>query len=170
MKKNLLKIASLLLVLAMIFSFAACKSDKDNGDSTAPSESSADANNTVSDESTPAEASSEDASAESTEIETVTDASGKVIETKPADSGKAPVVTSKGNKAPSSTADILNYYNAATKAAVSGKVGFAKHRETKNEKIDANAVVKQFKSLIYKFMGIGAENAYNETVDRKSVV
>ena len=47
MKKNLLKIASLLLVLAMIFSFAACKSDKDNGDSTAPSESSADANNTV---------------------------------------------------------------------------------------------------------------------------
>ena len=149
MKKNLLKIASLLLVLAMIFSFAACKSDKDNGDSTAPSESSADANNTVSDESTPAEASSEDASAESTEIETVTDASGKVIETKPADSGKAPVVTSKGNKAPSSTADILNYYNAATKAAVSGKVGFAKHRETKNEKIEANAVVKQFKSLIY---------------------
>ena len=119
MKKNLLKIASLFLVLAMIFSFAACKSDKDNGDSTAPSESSADANNTVSDESTPAEASSEDASAESTEIETVTDASGKVIETKPADSGKAPVVTSKGNKAPSSTADILNYYNAATKAAVS---------------------------------------------------
>ena len=71
MKKNLLKIASLLLVLAMIFSFAACKSDKDNGDSTAPSESSADANNTVSDESTPAEASSEDASAESTEIETL---------------------------------------------------------------------------------------------------
>lgn len=133
MKKNLLKIASLLLVLAMIFSFAACKSDKDNGDSTTPSESSADANNTVADESTPAEASSEDASAESTEIETVTDASGKVIETKPADSGK---------------------------------VGFAKHRETKNEKIEANAVVKQFKSLIYKFMGIGAENAYNETVTK----
>ena len=53
MKKNLLKIASLLLVLAMIFSFAACKSDKDNGDSTTPSESSADANNTVADESTP---------------------------------------------------------------------------------------------------------------------
>ena len=40
MKKNLIKIASLLLVLAMIFSFAACKKDKDNGDSTAPSESS----------------------------------------------------------------------------------------------------------------------------------
>ena len=108
MKKNLMKIASLLLVLAMIFSFAACKSDKDNGDSTAPSESSADANNTVSDESTPAEASSEDASAESTEAETVTDASGKVIETKPADSGKAPVVTSKGNTAPSSTTEFLN--------------------------------------------------------------
>ena len=93
-------------------------------------------------------------------------ASGKVIETKPADSGKAPVVTSKGNKAPSSTADILNYYNAATKAAVSGKVGFTKHRETKNEKIEANALVKTFKSLIYKFMGIGKDNAYKETVTK----
>lgn len=166
MKKNLLKIASLLLVLAMIFSFAACKSDKDNGDSTAPSESSADANNTVSDESTPAEASSEDASAESTEIETVTDASGKVIETKPADSGKAPVVTSKGNKAPSSTADILNYYNAATKAAVSGKVGFTKERMTGNEKIESNKIVEQFKEVIYGFIGIGEKNAYKETVTK----
>ncbi len=166
MKKNLLKIASLLLVLAMVFSFAACKKKDTNNDTTAPSESSADANNTVADESTPADASTEDASAESTEVETVTDASGKVVETKAADSGKTVVVTSKDNKAPSSTADILSYYNAATKAAFSGKAGFTKHRETKNENIEANAVVKQFKSLIYKFMGIGSENAYNETVTK----
>ena len=73
------KILAIILAAVLVLSFAACKSDKDNGDSTAPSESSADANNTVSDESTPAEASSEDASAESTEIETVTAASGKVI-------------------------------------------------------------------------------------------
>lgn len=89
MKKNLIKIASLLLVLAMIFSFAACKKDKDNGDSTAPSESS-DVGGSTSDETLPADASTEDPSAESTEAETVTDASGKVVETKPADSGKTP--------------------------------------------------------------------------------
>lgn len=166
MKKNLLKIASLLLVLAMVFSFAACKKKDTGNDTTAPSESSADTNNTAADESTPADASTEDASAESSEVETVTDASGKVVETKAADSGKTVVVTSKDNKAPSSTADILSYYNAATKAAFSDKAGFTKHRETKNENIEANAVVKQFKSLIYKFMGIGSENAYNETVTK----
>ncbi|MGN0545248.1 MAG: hypothetical protein ACI4I0_06775 [Acutalibacteraceae bacterium] len=169
MKKNLTKIAALLLVLSMIFAFAACKGEDDGEDSTAPSESSAYADNTAAsnDEGEPSETSSDDASeVDSTEGETATDASGKVVAEKPADSGKAPVVTAAGNQAPSSTADILKYYNAATKAAVTGKVGFTKHRETNNEKIDANAVVKQFKTLIYKFMGIGSENAYNETVTK----
>lgn len=164
MKKNLLKIASLLLILAMVFSFAACKNNDDNSDTTAAeANTSANGETVAPDESTEAESVSGD---ESTEAETVTDASGKVIETNPSDSGKAPVVTAAGNKAPSSTAEILNYYNAATKAAVTGKVGFTKHRETKNENIEANALVKTFKSLIYKFMGIGAENAYNETVTK----
>lgn len=169
MKKNLTKIAALLLVLAMLFAFAACKGKDDGKDSTAPSESVADVDNTAAsnDESAPSEASSEDVSAaDGTEAESATDASGKVVTEKPADSGKAPIVTAAGNQAPSSTADILKYYNAATKAAVTGKVGFTKHRETKNEKIEANAVVKQFKNLIYKFMGIGSENAYNETVTK----
>ena len=164
MKKNLLKIASLLLILAMVFSFAACKNNDDNSDTTAAeANTSANGETVAPDESTEAESVSGD---ESTEAETVTDASGKVIETNPSDSGKAPVVTAAGNKAPSSTAEILNYYNAATKATVTGKVGFTKHRETKNENIEANALVKTFKSLIYKFMGIGAENAYNETVTK----
>ena len=144
MKKNLIKIASLLLVLAMIFSFAACKKDKDNGDSTAPSESS-DVGGSTGDETLPADASTEDPSAESTEAETVTDDSGKVVETKPADSGKAPAAPPAGSKMPSGTAAILNYYNAATKAAFDGRVGFKKHRETGNEKIESNAIVKQFK-------------------------
>lgn len=154
MKKNLIKIASFLLVLAMIFSFAACKKDKDNGDSTAPSESS-DVGGSTGDETLPADASTEDPSAESTEAETVTDASGKVVETKPADSGKAPAAPPAGSKMPSGTAAILNYYNAATKAAFDGRVGFKKHRETGNEKIESNVIVEQFKSVIYGFIGIG---------------
>ncbi len=165
MKKNLIKIASLLLVLAMIFSFAACKKDKDNGDSTAPSESS-DVGGSTGDETLPADASTEDPSAESTEAETVTDDSGKVVETKPADSGKTPAAPPAGSKMPSGTAAILNYYNAATKAAFDGRVGFKKHRETGNEKIESNAIVKQFKKVIYGFIGIGEENAYNETVTK----
>ncbi len=165
MKKNLIKIASLLLVLSMIFSFAACKKDKDNGDSTAPSESS-DVGGSTGDETLPADASTEDPSAESTEAETVTDASGKVVETKPADSGKTPAAPPAGSKMPSGTAAILNYYNAATKAAFDGRVGFKKHRETGNEKIESNAIVKQFKKVIYGFIGIGEENAYNETVTK----
>lgn len=67
---------------------------------------------------------------------------------------------------PSGTAAILNYYNAATKAAFDGRVGFKKHRETGNEKIESNAIVKQFKKVIYGFIGIGEENAYNETVTK----
>ncbi len=89
MKKNLLKIASLLLVLAMIFSFAACKSDKDNGDSTAPPRAPQ-TRTTPSPTKAPRRGPREDASAESTEIETVTDASGKVIETKPPTAARLP--------------------------------------------------------------------------------
>lgn len=102
---------------------AACKKDKDNGDSTAPSESS-DIGGSTGDETLPADASTEDPSAESTEAETVTDDSGKVVETKPADSGKAPAAPPAGSKMPSGTAAVLNYYNAATKAAFDGRVGF----------------------------------------------
>lgn len=172
MKKNLLKLAALILALAMVFSFAACKKNDtpDNGDETT-SEAPVDGDNVSDDtnaapEETSGEAVSGDESTEPSSengAEASTDKSSSTA--KPA-TPSAPVVTAAGNKAPSTTADVLKYYNASTSAAFTGKVGFTKHRETKNEQIEANALVKSFKSLIYKFMGIGADNAYNTTVTK----
>ena len=69
-----------------------------------------------------------------------------------------------GSKMPSSTADIINYYNTATAKVVSSKAGYSKTRVTDNEKMEAPALLQAFKSLVYKFMGIGAENKYSEDV------
>ena len=70
------------------------------------------------------------------------------------------------NTAPKTAAQIISYYNTATAKVVDTKAGFAKERYTDNEKMDAGAVMKSFKSLIYKFMGIGAENKYQENVTK----
>lgn len=170
MKKNLLKLAALILALAMVFSFAACKKDEtpDTGnDTTAEAPVDGDNvsdDNTAAPEETSGEAVSGDESTEPASEGSSEASTDKSNSSKPA--ATAPIVTAAGNKAPSSTADILKYYNASTGAAFSGKVGFTKHRETKNEQIEANALVKSFKSLIYKFMGIGADNAYNTTVTK----
>lgn len=69
-----------------------------------------------------------------------------------------------GSKMPSSTADIINYYNTATAKVVSSKAGYNKTRVTDNENMEAPGVLRAFKSLVYKFMGIGAENKYTEDV------
>lgn len=167
MKKNLLKLAALILALAMVFSFAACKKNTPSDDETTTEAPVAGDNVSDDDTAAPDETSGEPVSGdESTEpsSEGGSEASTSSSASKPTPT--APIVTAAGNKAPSSTADVLAYYNASTKAAFSGKVGFTKHRETRNEKIDANALVKSFKDLIYKFMGIGADNAYNTTVTK----
>lgn len=61
-------------------------------------------------------------------------------------------------------AEIVAAYNAAINKAFDARVGFEKTRSTDNENLDANAAIKMFKNLVYKFMGIGAKNAYTETV------
>ncbi len=82
MNKNLKRIAALLLAIAMIASFAACKKDKDNNDTTAAGDVAINGD-AIADDLLP-EASSEAAS-DSTAVETeiVTDKEGHtVIETK----------------------------------------------------------------------------------------
>ena len=90
MNKNLKRIAALLLAIAMIASFAACKKDKDNNDTTAAGDTAVNGE-VVSDDSTEpgSEAASDDTAVE-TEI--VTDKEGHtVIETKaPADNSAKP--------------------------------------------------------------------------------
>ena len=98
MKKNLLKIASLLLVLAMIFSFAACKKNDTNNDTTAgDAQTSGQAADVSASDDT---ASSEEASSE-VETEVVTDKEGHtVIETKASQSSDTKNTT-KGSTTPS---------------------------------------------------------------------
>ena len=71
-----------------------------------------------------------------------------------------------GNKAPATTAEIVNYYNSAISKAVSSKVGFYKTRTSDNEKIDMPAILGFAKGLIYQFMGIGPDNKYEENVTK----
>lgn len=78
--------------------------------------------------------------------------------------------TSSENKSsePKTTEDIIGYYNSATSKVVSAKATYSKSRTTDNEKMDGSVGLKALKSLVYKFMGIGSDNAYHETVTKDS--
>ncbi|MBQ9857422.1 MAG: hypothetical protein IJO77_00310, partial [Oscillospiraceae bacterium] len=166
MKKKLTSLAALLLVFAMIFAFAACKDEKDDAETTTAAagevddtvvDAPEDGGDAVVESTEAASGDTTDVSAEdSTVAETETDASGNVVETQ----AVAPAAK------PATVAEIVKYYNDATAKAYNAKVGFKKYRVCGNEKMDSNAIVNQFKDVIYGFMGIGAENAFSETVTK----
>ncbi len=103
------RILAIIMVLAMVFAFAACKPNDDGKDTTAPGVSG-DAVTNDNGESVPADASEADASeAESTDAaEVSTDASGKPVETTKA-GGKTPA-------AAKTVAEIVADYVKARKA------------------------------------------------------
>ncbi len=72
--------------------------------------------------------------------------------------------TTEEKKAPTDKAEILKIYNDATAKVMSKKVAFSKRRETKEGSFDAGLVLQGFKGVVYKFMGIGAENVYTQSV------
>ena len=122
MNKNLKRIAALLLAIAMIASFAACKKDKDNNDTTAAGDVAINGD-AIADDLLP-EASSKAASDDTAvETEIVTDKEGHtVIETKaPADNSAKP-----SNGKPESYAEILAAYRDVLNLAKSSKVGYEK--------------------------------------------
>lgn len=122
MNKNLKRIAALLLAIAMIASFAACKNDKNNNDTTAAGDIAINGD-AIADDLLP-EASSEAASDDTAvETEIVTDKEGHtVIETKaPADNSAKP-----SNGKPESYAEILAAYRDVLNLAKSSKVGYEK--------------------------------------------
>ncbi len=86
----------------------------------------------------------------------------------PAADDKAPTDAAKPqtNAAPKTVAEITDYYNNAVAKAVKAKVGFSKNRKTDNEQMDGSIGLQAMKSLVYQFMGIGADNEYNETVTK----
>lgn len=90
-----------------------------------------------------------------------------VSEEEPAESTAAQETTQEPEiDAPADKAEILKLYNDATEKVASRKIAFSKKRETKEGVYEAGVALKTFKSIVYKFMGIGAENAYVKDVPK----
>lgn len=158
------KFAALLLVLVMVLSFAACGGKTDPEETTLPEE-------ITSAEEISSEPVSEDTSAEVTEevtsdvggvdaSEVVTEISSAPAATTPATPATAPAAPA----APSSKAEIVALYNSAVNSAVDAKAGFNKARYVDGESFELSLALKPFRSLVEKFVGIGADNRYSETV------
>ncbi len=134
------KILALLLACSMLFAFAACGGNTDSETTTAAPEETTLA---AEEETTAAD------------VEETTAADGET--TTAAEETTTAV-------APTEEADIIAYYNTAINKAYDARVGFNKERYTDNETLNAGFLLKTFGSLIYQFMGIGAENRYTMDV------
>ena len=114
------RILAIIMVLAMVFAFAACKPKDDGKDTTTPGVSG-DAVTNDNNESVPADASEADASeAESTDAaEVSTDASGKPVETtaQNGSQGGSQTDNKKGLNSTDAKA-VVDFYNKAVKASV----------------------------------------------------
>ncbi len=157
------KILALVLAAALVLSFAACGKDDTTGETTTTT-AAADVTEDVAANSDETVANTE-ASAETTAA-AATDDTTAAEDVSAAESTTAGTTVAAITAAPTSTADILALYNDAVNSAYGAKAGFYKERMTDNEKLDAGAVLKAFKSLVYQFMGVGAENKYTETVTK----
>ncbi len=190
MNKTFAKILALILALTLVFSFAACNGNTDGETTTTTTTTTAEADLTedtsAEDTTDEADTSAEEPSEEDTSVEedtavedtTVADSTTAKVEkttkpaatttkattTKKATTTAKATTTKKAGTAPKSQAEILAYYNNATAKAVNAKAGFSKTRTTKEGSYEAGFVLNQFKGVVYQFMGIGAENAYKETI------
>ena len=155
------RIFAIALVAAMLFSFAACGGKEET--TTAPTEEiTSELVNDVT------EAPVEDITAapvEDTTAAPVADTTAAEGESTTVDATASTEATTAA-KAPATTAEILAVYNKAVNSAYDAKAGFKKERYVDNEKMDASLALQAFKSLVYKFMGIGADNKYTENVTK----
>ncbi|MBQ3602715.1 MAG: hypothetical protein IJA02_02610 [Clostridia bacterium] len=157
------KLLALLLAAAMLLSFAACGEetpDPVTDESTTLADETLDANATEA----PTEEASEEVSEDVSETEPVSveDETSEPVseeESSVAEETTAPAV-------PASKDEIISYYNTAVNKAVAAKVGFNKLRYVDNEQLNAGILLKTFGDVMYKFMGIGAENKYTMDVTK----
>ncbi len=149
------RILAIIMVLAMVFAFAACKPKDDGKDTTAPGVSG-DAVTNDNNESVPADASEADASeAESTDAaEVSTDASGKPVETTSQNGSQGGAQTDNKNGLNSTDAKaVVDFYNKAVKASVKNP---PKGKQTmKLEKLHATGgfvakIIASFESIAKK--------------------
>ena len=158
------KIFALLLALTLVLTFASCAnktSDTDNltTETESTTENVTEALTEVSESETQAEV-SEETSDENTTVSSE-DSSEKESEKEETSETEAEKV-----KVPSTNEEILKAYNDAVNNAYSKKAGFTKERYTDNENMDMSVALKAFRSLVEKFVGIGEENKYSETVTK----
>lgn len=149
------RILAIIMVLAMVFAFAACKPKDDGKDTTAPGVSG-DAVTNDNNESVPADASEADTSeAESTDAaEVSTDASGKPVETtaQNGSQGGSQTDNKKGLNSTDAKA-VVDFYNKAVKASVKNP---PKGKQTmKLEKLHATGgfvakIIASFESIAKK--------------------
>lgn len=149
------RILAIIMVLAMVFAFAACKPNDDGKDTTTPGVSG-DAVTNDNNESVPADASEADASeAESTDAaEVSTDASGKPVETTAQNGSQGGAQTDNKNGLNSTDAKaVVDFYNKAVKASVKNP---PKGKQTmKLEKLHATGgfvakIIASFESIAKK--------------------
>lgn len=149
------RILAIIMVLAMVFAFAACKPKDDGKDTTAPGVSG-DAVTNDNNESVPVDASEADASeAESTDAaEVSTDASGKPVETTAQNGSQGGSQTDNKNGLNSTDAKaVVDFYNKAVKASVKNP---PKGKQTmKLEKLHATGgfvakIIASFESIAKK--------------------
>lgn len=141
------KIIALVLALCFVFAFAACKKDKDNGDTTTGEpNTSANGETVANDESTDAEPASGD---ESTEAET--DASGNTVapeETKKNNQGGNQGGSSTASK-PATKAEIVEYFNKAINGVKPNAKSVTRVSETNYRSGNITGVP----SIVDKFVG-----------------
>ena len=154
------KLLALLLAAAMLLSFAACgekEPDPVTDESTTLADETLDANATEA----PSADATESATGE-TEPASAEDATGEAASEE--SSSEAEETTQA--VLPVTVDEIISYYNTAVNKAVAAKVGFNKVRYVDNEQLNAGFLLKTFGDVLYKFMGIGAENKYTMDVTK----
>ena len=148
------RILAIIMVLAMVFAFAACKPKDDGKDTTAPGVSG-DAVTNDNNESVPADASEADSTDVSTDAaEVSTDASGKPVETTAQNGSQGGAQTDNKNGLNSTDAKaVVDFYNKAVKASVKNP---PKGKQTmKLEKLHATGgfvakIIASFESIAKK--------------------
>lgn len=72
--------------------------------------------------------------------------------------------SSASSSVPTGISQIVTYYNTATAKVANKKAPFSKTRTTTEKSYDAGIALKTFKSVVYKFMGVGSDNKYTKSV------
>lgn len=155
------KLISVFLVFTLILAFAACGKTAEE----------------TTTEST-AEEITEEVTEEVTETGETTAEAVVTEESKADESAASEAETSEGETSetaaeekttiapPANTQEIIALYNSAVNNAFDKKAGFSKERYTDNANYDMSIALRAFKGLVEKFIGIGEENKYSETVTK----